>query len=280
MPASARLRPHSLLTKALLHIFRYTRLYGSSACAPVRGRTRLPRSVAGGCGHHHHSRREQRRSGPIPKSPGRSRTGGCRCARTARSLQARSRPHRRSAGAGAAQPAADHHSGVRRPLSAGDRQRLDHARNRTVRSDHPAPVRPRHRARDGTSQRCRRAAQDHGGGRLEAGASDRICGRAARARRRRPLERAVRRRQLGDLAQLDAARANLAVQAYLLGPPVQLLAVLGRHPAERRQRAAQVLAAEEGRARLRLPLRRRALCLGWQLRPAAAAVRPAGRRRL
>ena len=71
-----------------------------------------------------------------------------------------------------------------------------------------------------------------------------------------------------DPAPRKPGRAGLPAR-----PPVELLAVLGRRPAERGARTAQVSAAEEGRARLRDPLGGRPLHLGRHLRPAADAVR-------
>ena len=75
-------------------------------------------------------------------------------------------------------------------------------------------------------------------------------------------------------------RANLAVQAYLLGHLPSYWQSVRGHAAERGARAAEVPAAEEGRARLRAEVGGRALHLGRQLRPAAGSVRASRRRRL
>ena len=199
-----------------------------------------------------------------------------------RHLRPRSQRHPHGGGAGAGQP---EQAAARRRRSATIRS----SRRSTAAGSAPASargrpsrscVRPRHRARDGAQDGFHPAQADHGRRWLEAEAPDGLCGRADRARHRRPLERPVRRRQLGDLAELDAEARQPGRAGIPAGPSAQLLAVLRGHADERGARAAEVPAAEEGRARLRAEVGGRALHLGRQLRPAAGSVRAPRRRRL
>ena len=279
--SSPTLFRHTVLTQDNLHIVRYTRQHGSSAYVPRSGRARLRDPCAGERGLHNHG--AGRAGVVLGARPDRvvseGRMGAPAQERHLRSLSQR-HPHGGGTGAGEPERAAARRRDQRRSVPAGRGRRMDRRRPRPGVNAHPAGVRPRHRARDGAQEGFHPAPADHGRRWLAAEAPDRLCGRADRARHRRPLERPVRRRQLGDVAEHDAEARQPGRTGIPAGPSAQLLAVLRGHADERGARATRIHAAEEGRARLRAEVVGRALHLGRQLRPATGPVRASRRRRL
>ena len=229
------------LTQANLHIVRYTRQHGSSAYVPRSGRARLRDTGTGERGLHLvGARRAGVVLGARPDHVVRERRMGA--PPQERHLRPCSQRHPHSGGAGAGKPeqAAARRRRRRGSVPAGGRRWLDRRRTRPGVDSHAAAVRPRHRARDGAEDRFHPAQADHGRRRVEAEAPDGLCGRADRARHRCPLERPVRRGQLGDLAQHDAEARQPGRSGIPAGSSAQLLAVLRGHADERGARSADV----------------------------------------
>ena len=116
-----------------------------------------------------------------------------------------------------AQLQADRHPGRRRPLRPGRRRRVDRRRHRRRPADHPAPVRPRRRARAGS--RGGRKDDEHPAhlDRLAPPAARRLRRRADGARGRSTGQRSRRLRQWELWPNDTLLRANLASEAYQLG---------------------------------------------------------------